>query len=786
MLKKYRDIIILLISLVVIFQLYLYTMVPVFKSDDSPETITSTYTLGIGHPPSYPFFTMAGKAFSLLPVGSPAFRVNLFAVFLAMLVLLLSYFIIKQSVIFIFNYENKIIDFLGVFILAFSFIFWNQAIEAKGGVYILNLLFLAILILLSMKLFKVFNIKYFYIMSFIYGLSLSNHWPSMIILLPVFGYLFFKHKEKINWKNTMAAALLLLAGLSPYLYLPIRAGTDGIFVYMVKTNTWGNFWLTVLRSLYLNDVPATLQVYKYQIKEFVILSAKNYFVLWILILAGCYIIYKKSKEIFYFYLTIILITVFMVIIYNRSEESLMWQTDIFLMPYLYIAAFFIIAGIYWILQIFKQKIAKNIVTFIILIPILLSGYINLNKNNSRYDYQAYDFGKNILKTMDKDSLYLCEGDYNIVPYIQIIEKQGQDVKLINVPYLTLELKTKNYVQKYGNIALKANEPEYNISNIIAYYEEKNIKIFKSTLSPYMDKLKLDYHFKQTGLMQKYSMNINPMPVGIFELYSYNRELYDKYLDYSGRNTGLIMLYPFCMIRQGDELLSTGNPAGALRLYKKAMLFPLKDIMKENEHVFYYNMSLAYKKLNNKDNQIKYLRKAIKAKENFWQAYEALGEIYFKDGIFPPAKGMLEKAIKYGSNNAALLRTHIATIEKIDLKQQYEAIFNEATSLMTKGNFEKAMDIYEFLLERNYQAAVINKNIGVYYFQKNDFERALEYFKKVKELDKNSEIYLYIAFTYYKMGKMDKALAILKESLSVFSNDPQLLNLYDQVKQAKEK
>ncbi len=321
MIKKYKEIIVLIVFLIVILQLYLYTMVPAFKSDDSPETITSAYTLGISHSPSYPLFTMAGKVFSSLPVGSPAFRINLFAIFLAMLVLLFSYFIIRKIILYIFNCENKTINFLGIFILALSYIFWNQAIEAKGGIYILNLLFLAILIYLSMKLLKRFNIKYFYLMSFIYGLSLCNHWPTMIILLPVFGYLFFKCRKKINQKNIITAALLLFVGLSPYFYLPIRAGTDGIFIYMLKPNTWENFWWTVLRSGYVNDIPATLQLYEYQIKEFFILLFNNYSILWILMFAGGYILNKRSKEIFYLFLSSILIIAFMVVIYNWAAPK---------------------------------------------------------------------------------------------------------------------------------------------------------------------------------------------------------------------------------------------------------------------------------------------------------------------------------------------------------------------------------------------------------------------------------------------------------------------------------
>ena len=162
MIRKYKEVIILLFCLIVISQLYLYTMFPAFKNDDSPEIITAAYTLGICHPPGYPLFTMAGKVFSLLPAGSPAFRVNSFVIFLAMIALLLSYFIIKQIAFRFFAREDKILNFTCFFILALSFIFWNQAIEAKGGIYILNILFSAALIYLGMKLFKGFNIKYIY------------------------------------------------------------------------------------------------------------------------------------------------------------------------------------------------------------------------------------------------------------------------------------------------------------------------------------------------------------------------------------------------------------------------------------------------------------------------------------------------------------------------------------------------------------------------------------------------------------------------------------------------
>jgi len=196
MIKKHKDIILLLVCLIAIFQLYLYTTFPAFKNDDSPETITSAYTLGISHPPGYPLFTIMGKVFSVLPVGSPAFRINLFAIFLGLMVLLLFYFIIKQNIYLIFKDNSKIINYFGIFVLAFTFLFWNQTIEAKGGIYILNLLFLSALTYLSLNLFYKFNTGRFYLLIYIFGLSLTNHWPSMLVFFPALGYIFYKYREK--------------------------------------------------------------------------------------------------------------------------------------------------------------------------------------------------------------------------------------------------------------------------------------------------------------------------------------------------------------------------------------------------------------------------------------------------------------------------------------------------------------------------------------------------------------------------------------------------------------
>src|SRR6056297_2984055 len=218
---KIKEITALTVVLFIVFSVYISTMHPVYKNNDSPETTAAAATLGIGHAPGYPLYTMAGKIAVLVPLANPAFRMNIFSSFLALLALLATYYILVNIIPGNFG-QKRVYAAACLFILAFSGIFWNQAIEAKGGIYILNLLFLALLILLSLKLFERFRPVYLYLMAYVFGLSLSNHWPSMIILLPVFGWVFVKYRRKFTVEKAAVSGVLFLLGLTPYLYLFLR------------------------------------------------------------------------------------------------------------------------------------------------------------------------------------------------------------------------------------------------------------------------------------------------------------------------------------------------------------------------------------------------------------------------------------------------------------------------------------------------------------------------------------------------------------------------------------
>ena len=62
------------------FALYLHTAGPgLVPFRDAGEMATTVYSLGILHPPGYPSYTLIGHLFDQVPLGNPAYRLNVFS-----------------------------------------------------------------------------------------------------------------------------------------------------------------------------------------------------------------------------------------------------------------------------------------------------------------------------------------------------------------------------------------------------------------------------------------------------------------------------------------------------------------------------------------------------------------------------------------------------------------------------------------------------------------------------------------------------------------------------------
>lgn len=623
--KKLATYAVLTLVLLAVFQVYLVTAYPVFRNDDSPETTTVSYTLGIAHPPGYPLFTLAGKIFTLIPVASQGFRMNIFAGFLSILVLLVTYFILIKNLQMIFEQKNTAFCLGGMLALAFSYIFWNLGTGAKGGIYIFNLLFLSLCTYYVFRLFNKFGHKYIYMIFYIYGLSLSHHWPNSIVLAPVFLYFVYRHREKMKTGNWLLTAAFFAAGLTPYIYLPIRAMGNTAFKmgYPVGVKNFLGF-IALLDYHALKE--AAPDRYFFQMKAAVLFLIKNYSAFVILALPGTYIIYKKSKKTFYYYTAVFLFTVVsVVVLFNKANRLLIWMIDNYLMPAAYIILFFIVTGAVFTMnkiQTEKKKIKYASAAVMILLLAFMAA-VNFRKNDGSRDYVLYDYGHNILKTMEPGSFYLPEGDYNSMPlyYIRNIEHDGMDIGFEPIGFFAYPWAVRDFALKYGGISLICGDFRYCVKSIIDNFIDKS-SIYRTAYFDLVPNNNGFYPETQKGVLLKMVKYFEKISTAIYDEYSYRGIYRESVRDIM--NLNIMSEYINAMFGQGNICLSSGNPDGAISLYRKALLF----YNGRPQSLIYYQLALAYQDKGDQRNKMICLEKIKETDPDFWKKYESSGLIYY--------------------------------------------------------------------------------------------------------------------------------------------------------------
>jgi hypothetical protein len=194
---------------------YLLTVGQTVGAADTFEFQVVAPTLGIAHPTGYPLLILIGKLFSLIPVGLVAWRVNLVSVAFAAMTALLLYFCLLHLT------NQRAVSALAALCLAFSRVFWSQAVEAEA--YPLNAAFVAAILLLLVG--QVGNLSYpkrwLFALAAVYGLSFTNH-LTMVILAPAILLGVLLARQRLTRWDLLLAAAAFFVPLLIDLYIPLR------------------------------------------------------------------------------------------------------------------------------------------------------------------------------------------------------------------------------------------------------------------------------------------------------------------------------------------------------------------------------------------------------------------------------------------------------------------------------------------------------------------------------------------------------------------------------------
>lgn len=164
---------------------YLMTTAPVVAFWDNGEFVAVGYTLGVGHPPGSPVYTLISRLFSLLPFDNVARAVNFESVVAAALAIAFLYFSVARMAR---RWERKVESFgdglptyvAGVtccLLTAFSFSFWENALEAE--VYATNILTMALTLWLVLRWTEIRDVprdrRKLYMVIYVLALGVGTH-----------------------------------------------------------------------------------------------------------------------------------------------------------------------------------------------------------------------------------------------------------------------------------------------------------------------------------------------------------------------------------------------------------------------------------------------------------------------------------------------------------------------------------------------------------------------------------------------------------------------------------
>jgi hypothetical protein len=492
---------------IILFGIYAATLNPVFRADDSPETVASCIGLGIQHPPSYPLFTLCGRLASLLPLGNPAWRLNLLAAFFGALAAALLCRIIEVWS------KRLLAGLFGGLLLGLSPTFWSQCIAAKGGIYSFQILLLALL-LLSLSLWaqdmesrlqrsqssrlRLFQSPYFLLSAYVLALGFGNHWETQALFVPpaLIWVFFWLRPLQLDsklpsgrglYQPLWKAALLVAAALSVYLLLPLRAALHPVMNWGVP-DTWKQFTWVVFRQEYLDievgfvkavksailgqgtwaDVAAnwpTVREQGLRVLSHLLYPCDLGFATAALAVIGLRLLWRQRrlKELG-FCLSLLFFFSFVVTFYFQLKPEMIWIMDVFLLPAYFIEA--LLAGLAIAAILDRIPWQRAAALLLPLLAIALLAWRGPTIDQSQH-FWAWDYGNNFLLSLKPNAIVFAEGDFNTMPvyYLQHVLGKRPDVCHITTIFESTE---------WGVLELERNHPELGID--ITPHVDPSLKI----------------------------------------------------------------------------------------------------------------------------------------------------------------------------------------------------------------------------------------------------------------------------------------------------------------------
>ena len=201
------------------FAWFLAAAAPSLGGEDSGEFATAAVTLGISHAPGYPLYALVGRLICVLPVGNPAFRLNLMSAGCAALACTIAFACVHGEALRRFRHRPGVAVCAGL--VAALVIGMAPALRGQAAIsdkYAVHLALFSVVVLAAWRGGRAPAL------AFLTGLAFAHHLQTLY-LVPALAWLGWRRGINIpRVRTALCAAVLALIGVSPKLvYPPIRA-----------------------------------------------------------------------------------------------------------------------------------------------------------------------------------------------------------------------------------------------------------------------------------------------------------------------------------------------------------------------------------------------------------------------------------------------------------------------------------------------------------------------------------------------------------------------------------
>jgi hypothetical protein len=195
--------------------LFVATLQPdVGGPEDTPKFQFLGYVLGTGHAPGYPLYVLLSHAFVQLPIGTIAYRANLFSAVMAALACALTYVLGRQLG------AGRVAAFTASTALATGLSFWTNAVFAE--VYSLAAVMVVLTIVFLIAWGTRGGVGWLLAAVATFSLGLGNHLTIVGLAPAAVIYALVRDRRVLTPRVLAAAAVLVLLGLAQYGFIILR------------------------------------------------------------------------------------------------------------------------------------------------------------------------------------------------------------------------------------------------------------------------------------------------------------------------------------------------------------------------------------------------------------------------------------------------------------------------------------------------------------------------------------------------------------------------------------